>query len=192
MKIVMNLYMKQIIRIIYPVFVLSILLAACGRRNIPAKSSNTELKPKIAPDRVDHKQYVKRATILDSVHNASEKIGSNNGVVENPSDLTAKAAVSNAPIVVIDSHGVLQIDSLNLPPNVSHNLDSLSQAVRAYTPNEAKNLAFRFKEIPPRILYVPDNLAKKGVKGYYYRYENKFWYWKKDDGFFYLDENYYK
>jgi hypothetical protein len=84
------------------------------------------------------------------------------------------------------------IDTLNLPPTVSHNLDSLNQAIRAFTPDQAKNLAFRFKQIPPRVLYVPDNLAKKGRKGYYYKYNDKFWYWKKDDGYFYLDENYYK
>lgn len=188
--------MKQIKRILYPAFFLSVLLTACGRRNIPSKSAKTELRPKIAPDRVDEKQYVKRATILDSVHNAYEKNESGKTVKDSYTDsanFATKSNLINTPVVVIDSHGVLQIDSsLNLPPDVSHNLDSLSQAVRAYTPNEAKNLAFRFKEIPPRILFVPDNLAKKGVKGYYYRYENKFWYWKKEDGFFYLDENYYK
>ena len=193
-----------------------IMLASCGRRNIPSKSAEVKkLPPKVTPDRPrpGHEQYVKKATVIDS--NQVNKLGNlpnqpynNQGKVITDSygrdhepnnagvyaDSTA-AVASNylaEPVVVIDSRGNLMIDTLNLPPTVSHNLDSLNQSIRAFTPDQAKNLAFRFKQIPPRVLYVPDNLAKKGRKGYYYKYNDKFWYWKKDDGYFYLDENYYK
>ncbi|SDZ86896.1 hypothetical protein SAMN05192529_10354 [Arachidicoccus rhizosphaerae] len=192
-----------------------IMMASCGRRNIPSKSAEVKkLPPKVTPDRArpGHEQYVKKATIIDS--NQVGQLGklpnqqyNNHGKVitdsyGQPLDSANTAAINDdnstasnylaEPVVVIDSRGNLMIDTLNLPPTVSHNLDSLNQAIRAFTPDQAKNLAFRFKQIPPRVLYVPDNLAKKGRKGYYYKYNDKFWYWKKDDGYFYLDENYYK
>ena len=191
-----------------------IMLASCGRRNIPSKSAETKkLPPKVTPDRPrpGHEQFVKKATIIDSnqvgnlrnhpnqPYNHQGKVitdsyGRNLDSANTAADAD-NATASNylsAPVVVIDSRGNLMIDTLNLPPTVSHNLDSLNQSIRAFTPDQAKNLAFRFKQIPPRVLYVPDNLAKKGRKGYYYKYNDKFWYWKKDDGYFYLDENYYK
>ncbi len=62
---------------------------------------------------------------------------------------------------------------------------------RSFTPNQKKNLTYRFKTIPPKVLHVPESLAKKNTQGTYYVYKNKFWYWKKGDGYFYLDENYY-
>ncbi|QEC73104.1 hypothetical protein FSB73_16875 [Arachidicoccus ginsenosidivorans] len=191
------------------------LLAACGRRNIPAKSAEgKKLAPKVTPDRPrpGHEQYVKRATVIDSnqvsklgnIHQPNNDRGkvitdsygrnldSVNAAAANADSLAAAAHYLAEPVVVIDSRGKLLIDSLNLPPTVSHNLDSLNQSIRAFTPDQAKNLAYRFKQIPPRVLFVPDNLAKKGRKGYYYKYNDKFWYWKKADGYFYLDENYYK
>lgn len=169
---------------------------SCGRRNVPQQTA-TPVHPKIAPDRINQKQYVKKAVILNdsTTTNTSKNIADS---YSNPDSASANAAAANnaaaltAPLVVIDSHGMLQVDSASLPQGVSHNLDSLNQATRAFTPDQAKNLAHRFNDIPPRVLLVPDNLAKKGVKGYYYKYQNKFWYWKKDDGFFYLDENYYQ
>jgi hypothetical protein len=41
------------------------------------------------------------------------------------------------------------------------------------------------------VLNVPESLAKTNAKGTYYVYKKKFWYWKKGDGYFYLDETYY-
>lgn len=181
-------------KLFYAVIAYTLLLTACGRRSIPSKSVAEPSKPKVAPDRVEQDQYVKRAVILDSIKNAAaaaEKSRIADSIAT--ADSLAKVNAITSALVVIDSRGVLQIqDASTLPLDVSHNLDSLSRSVRAYTPNEAKNLAFRFKEIPPRVLYVPENLVKKGVKGYYYKYNNKFWYWRKQDGYFYLDENYYK
>lgn len=189
-------------------------LASCGRHILPSNSSaNDKIAPKVTPDRPrpDREQYVKKATIIDSntVHQRGELPPAQNNHQEKvitdsynrttdtlntvvPAEDTATATYLNEPVVVIDSRGNLMIDSTNLPPTVSHNLDSLKQAIRAFTPDQAKNLAFRFKQIPPRVLFVPDELAKQGRRGFYYKYNDQFWYWKQADGFFYLDENYYK
>src|SRR6476620_4332283 len=50
-------------------------------------------------------------------------------------------------------------------------------SARSFTPNQQKNLMYRYKTVPPRVLNVPDKLAKKNAKGYYYVYKKKFWYW---------------
>lgn len=62
---------------------------------------------------------------------------------------------------------------------------------RAFTPSQRKNLINRFKSVPPRVLYVPPGFVKSTSRGDYYILKNKFWYWKKADGYFYLDENYF-
>jgi hypothetical protein len=64
-------------------------------------------------------------------------------------------------------------------------------AARSFTPNQKKNLIYRYKAVPPMVLNVPESLAKTNAKGTYYVYKKKFWYWKKGDGYFYLDETYY-
>ncbi|ANI88767.1 hypothetical protein A9P82_05375 [Arachidicoccus ginsenosidimutans] len=182
----------------YIAFVSGMVFISCGRRTVPQQTTTQPVHPKVAPDRIQKPQYVKKAVILDSntFHNTQKNIQDSYNNKADSVAVNAAVPVANSvaatATVVIDSHGMLQIDSANLPPDVSHNLDSLNQATRAFTPNQVKNLAYRFKEIPPRVLLVPDTLAKKGVKGYYYKYDNKFWYWKKDDGYFYLDENYYQ
>jgi len=64
-------------------------------------------------------------------------------------------------------------------------------SVRSFTPAQRQNLIYRYKTVPPRVMNVPEKLAKKNARGTYYVLKNKFWYWKQADGFFYLDENYY-
>ncbi|MDE1192598.1 MAG: hypothetical protein PW786_10740 [Arachidicoccus sp.] len=176
-------------KLAYLSFGFILILGSCGRKNVPQQTA-TPVHPKVAPDRINQQQYIKKAVIING--NSGQGI---NDTYTNPNNNANTATTANnlaEPVVVIDSHGMLKVDSLILPPDVSHNLDSLNQATRAFTPDQAKNLAHRFNQIPPRVLLVPNNLAKKGVKGYYYKYQNKFWYWKKDDGYFYLDENYYQ
>ncbi|MDB5231458.1 MAG: hypothetical protein JWN76_2263 [Chitinophagaceae bacterium] len=62
---------------------------------------------------------------------------------------------------------------------------------RAFTNAQRKNLVGRFKTVPPRVLFVPSNYVKTSNRGEYYILKDKFWYWKKSDGYFYLDETYY-
>jgi hypothetical protein len=95
------------------------------------------------------------------------------------------------PIIIVDAHGNFAVTDKDLPPDASKSILSSANA-RAYTPTELKTLSYRYKQIPPRILYVPAELQKKNSRGTYYVFMKKYWYWKKPNGYFYLDENYYK
>ena len=95
------------------------------------------------------------------------------------------------PIIIVDAHGNFAVSEKDLPPDASKVILSNSNA-RAYTPAELKTLSVRYKQIPPRILYVPTALQKTNSRGTYYVFAKKYYYWQKSNGYFYLDENYYK
>jgi hypothetical protein len=95
------------------------------------------------------------------------------------------------PMIIVDARGNFAVSAKDLPADASHSILNNSNA-RAYTPAELKTLSYRFKQIPPRILYVPVSLQKTNSRGTYYVFLKKYWYWKKANGYFYLDENYYK
>jgi hypothetical protein len=103
---------------------------------------------------------------------------------------TAPTVVAK-PIIIVDAHGNFAVTEKDLPPDASKSIMSNSNA-RAYTPAELKTLSVRYKQIPPRILYVPTALQKTNSRGTYYVFARKYWYWQKSNGYFYLDENYYK
>lgn len=109
-----------------------------------------------------------------------------------PPGNTNTAPVTNEKILVIlDKGGRLAVSPGTVPPYVTAN----TQQLPASTPLSAEqrnNLLARHKTLLPLALYVPDTLSTKTLKGQYYRYRGKFWYWKKPDGFYYLDEIYYK
>ncbi len=94
-------------------------------------------------------------------------------------------------IIIVDARGNFAVNENTLPTDASKDILDPSNA-RAYTPAQTKTLAYRFGKVPPRILYVPSSLAKKSAKGAYYVLDKKFWYWKKSNGYFYIDENYFK
>jgi len=95
------------------------------------------------------------------------------------------------PIIIVDARGNFAVTDKDLPPDASKSILNNANA-RAYTPAELKTLSFRYKQIPPRILYVPTELQKKNSRGTYYVFLKKYWYWQKPNGYFYLDEHYYK
>lgn len=98
------------------------------------------------------------------------------------------APAPEAPVVVVNGDGKV------VTPSVKTKTGSRAYPVtsaRSFTPNQKKNLMYRFKTVPPRVLNVPASLAQQNANGSYYVYKGKFWYWKKSDGFYYLDENYY-
>ena len=103
---------------------------------------------------------------------------------------TAPTVVAK-PIIIVDAHGNFAVTETDLPPDASKSIMENSNA-RAYTPAELKTLSVRYKQIPPRILYVPTTLQKTNSRGTYYVFAKKYWYWQKANGYFYLDENYYK
>jgi hypothetical protein len=94
------------------------------------------------------------------------------------------------PIIVVDAKGNFAVTERTLPADASKEILNPANA-RAYTPAQTKTLAYRFGKVPPRILYVPSSLVKKSAKGSYYVLDKKFWYWKKSNGYFYIDDNYF-
>lgn len=100
------------------------------------------------------------------------------------------ASVYTNPVIIADAHGNIVATAKDLPPTADKSILNIENA-RAYTPEQTKNLAYRYKYIPPKILFVPDALTKTSNRGTYYVYKTKFWYWKKSNGYFYLDETYY-
>ncbi len=123
---------------------------------------------------------------LTSCHRHTVPENSNNTSSSN----STPTSVSDKPIVIVDAHGNIVASPKDLPPTADKSILNESNA-RGYTPEQTKNLAYRFKYIPPKILYVPAALTKKSNRGTYYVYKTKFWYWKKGNGYFYLDETYY-
>jgi len=105
---------------------------------------------------------------------------------ENKSTVTAPVAM-----IVIDGYGRILTPKQKLPANENIKADYARMA-RAFTPNERKNLLYRFKTIPPRVIYVSEPYTQHSLKGTYCVYKQKFWYWKKAGGLFYLDKTYYK
>ena len=101
------------------------------------------------------------------------------------------APVYTRPVIIVDAKGNFAVTEKTLPPDASKEvLDPVN--ARAYTPAQTKTLAYRFGKVPPRILYVPESLTKKSARGTYYVLDKKFWYWEKSNGYFYIDENYFK
>lgn len=101
------------------------------------------------------------------------------------------APVYTRPVIIVDARGNFTVTETTLPAGASKEILNPANA-RAYTPAQTKTLAYRFGKVPPRILYVPASLEKKSAKGTYYVLEKKFWFWKKSNGYFYIDENYFK
>ena len=109
--------------------------------------------------------------------------------------VTPPAAVNTAtftkPMIVIDEAGKIITDKNQLPEEIASKVD-YKKIARSFTPTQRQNLIYRFKMVPPKILFIPDSMSKKTAKGYYAVYKTKFWYWKKEDGLYYLDETYYQ
>lgn len=103
----------------------------------------------------------------------------------------APAYIYSKPVIIVDARGDFAVTEATLPADAPKEILDPSNA-RAYTPAQTKTLAYRFGKVPPRILYVPSSLSKKSAKGTYYVLDKKFWYWKKSNGYFYIDDNYFK
>ena len=95
------------------------------------------------------------------------------------------------PVIIVDARGNFAVTEATLPTDASKDILNPVNA-RAYTPAQTKTMAYRFGKVPPRILYVPVSLQKKSARGTYYVLDKKFWYWRKSNGYFYIDENYFK
>lgn len=107
-------------------------------------------------------------------------------------DSAGTVPVSNERILVIlDKGGRLNYSNKNVPQYVL----AANKALPANQPISAvqrSNLLSRQKTLLPLALYVPEAKAARTSKGQYYKLQNKYWYWKKSNGFYYLDEMYYQ
>lgn len=155
-----------------------LLIMSCGRKTVPAKttSSGTTHKPVLKTSERKEKDSV---TIPETKEN------------EEKTDTKKTDSEALMPMVVIDGMGNVITPKEKLPEEIAAKADYKILS-RAFTPNQRTNLIYRYKIVPPRILFVPDNYIKTTARGKYVVYRKKFWYWQKEDGLFYLDETYYK
>jgi hypothetical protein len=108
-----------------------------------------------------------------------------------PVPVPREVTAFSEPLTVIDASGNIITSRSKLPPVIGAKVD-YRRIARSFTPGQQKNLIYRFQLLPPRVLYVPDNLASTSVRGTYIIFKKKFWYWKEADGLFHLDKTYYQ
>lgn len=156
-----------------------LLLAACSRKTTPA-ASRLPVKPLPVPGNniAAHKKITAPPITAPSAVTAD--------IPEPKSEKKFQQ-----PLVVIDDRGEIITPASGLPEDIAAKVNYRSIA-RAYTPDQRKNLIFRFKMVPPRVLYIPQHLASHSTRGTYCIFRKKFWYWQKEDGLFYIDETYYQ
>jgi hypothetical protein len=104
---------------------------------------------------------------------------------------STKMISANTVSVVADAYGRLLTPQQSLPQDAGIQYNSL-QLSKGFTPQQRANMQARYHAIPPRVLYVPQELSSSSLKGSYYIYKKKFWFWKKSDGLYYLDQKYYQ
>jgi len=163
--------MKNFLFLVFSCF----LFFSCSHKTIPAKTSNVTV-------------------VTGNNSTASNSINNNNN---NPAEVTATdtASVVNnnsamAFLVVTNAYGKIVTGQDELPQNADVHFDAF-QLSKGFSAQQLSNLKARYKTIPPRILYVNPQNEQRSARGTYYVLGKKFWYWKKKDGLFYLDEKYY-
>ncbi len=139
-------------------------LYSCGKRTIPSVS----ITPKVP---------------IPSTSITEPELSS--AITVNP------VTIYNNPLIVISEKGEIITTKDRLPEDIAAKVD-YNQIARSFTPTQRANLISRFKIVPPRVIYVPAKLVQQPAKGFYCIYKKKFWYWRKPDGLFYLDETYYQ
>ncbi len=159
--------MKKLPIILCSIFLLA--LISCSRKRIPQKTPTTTFDTSTTKNN-------SQPVLVDSAKTAD-------------SGKTINEAAARV-MVVADGYGRLITQQQNLPEDSGISYDNL-QLSKGFTTQQRANMQARYKTIPPRVLYVPQPYVRSSLKGSYYIFKNKFWYWKKPDGLFYLDEKYY-
>ncbi|BAV08975.1 hypothetical protein SAMN05421788_101424 [Filimonas lacunae] len=125
------------------------------------------------------------------VYGSNNTTANNNTVTPLITDGTPVPVYNEKVLIILDKGGRLTYTNKNVPSYVLAANKKLPDN-KPVSPEQRNNMLARHKGVPPMALYVPDTLSNKSAKGQYYKYMNKFWYWKKNDGFYYLDEIYYQ
>ncbi|MBV9988228.1 MAG: hypothetical protein JO301_11135 [Chitinophagaceae bacterium] len=151
-----------------------LLLSACSKKNHPVASKTPVRSSTHAPA-------------------AESRQTESPAVINIPHDIPPAPArnMAMAPMIVIDEQGQVITSREKLPADIASKVD-YGKISRGYTPAQRQNLVYRFKLVPPRVLYVPEQFATKNAKGTYVVYRKKFFYWKKADGLFHIDQTYYE
>ena len=148
-------------------------LSACSKKSVPSKTSESKSGSSGSNSSSNTATSKKENTIVDSVSSVPV------------------APPAAGALIVIDGYGKILTPASKLPAGANLKPDYSTMA-RAFTPQQQANLKARYKTVPPKVLYVPDAYAIKSLKGTHCVYKKKFWYWKKEDGLFYLDQMYYQ
>lgn len=154
-----------------------LVLASCSRKTTPSVSTpanKTEKAPQTNVNVEKEKEIIIPETLPPATTTTPEP-----------------AATFSAPMIVIDEAGKVITPREKLPEDIAEKVD-YRKITHSFTPEQRKNLIYRFKMVPPRVLFVPENLASKSARGTYVIYKKKFWYWRKDDALFHLDATYYQ
>jgi hypothetical protein len=162
-------------KIVVGMAVLLTTLASCSKKTHPAISAPS--KPNTIPSNVP------------VAANESVTVEPAPSVTKAPS--TAPAPDFSSPMIVIDESGKIITAKEQLPSDIAEKVD-YKKITRAFTPTQRQNLVTRFKMVPPKVLFIPASLSSKSARGTYIVYKKKFYYWKKEDGLFYLDDTYYQ
>lgn len=168
--------MKQFVLILAAV---ALLIMGCGKKTIPTRDTNANTKTE-----ADKPITAKPTT-------PPRNNGADNTTEDSTVVIDKKESAMASPRIVVDGLGKILTTKHQLPAHIAAKADYGSLA-RAFTPNQRTNLIYRYKTIPPRVLFVPDSFIQTSAKGKYIVYRKKFWYWQKQDGLFHLDETYYK
>lgn len=159
---------------------LLLVLSSCSKKTHPV-ASKTTTRPS---ERTVDKPTVSASKDPEPAATKSETPAAN-------TDSAPPAPMFNAPMIVIDDAGKVVTPGDKLPEDIAAKVD-YKKISHGFSLEQRKNLVYRFKLVPPKVLFVPENLTSKSAKGTYVIYKKKFWYWKKADGLFYLDETYYQ
>ena len=142
---------------------------SCSKKSVPSKTTIE----------------TKKDTVSVMTKNDSGNVFADSATVDSTAVLSSVRVM-----VVADGYGKLITPQQNLPQDAGIRYNNL-QLSKGFTTQQRANLQARYKTVPPRVLYVPQQYSLSSLKGSYYILKKKFWYWKKSDGLFYLDEKYY-
>jgi hypothetical protein len=152
-------------------------LASCSKKTHPSVSKTTK-----QPETV---------TQVTPKNKDSEVITAETPPVTAMPEPAPAAAMFTSPMIVIDEGGKVVTPADKLPEDIALKVD-YKKIAKGFSLEQRKNLIYRFKMVPPKVLFVPADMSSKSARGTYVIYKKKFYYWRKDDGLFYLDDTYYQ